>query len=126
MTLVTEATPKTVSSVGGEGSPAAIPPREKKAVPSGVASPTIAPGTAPDLTLTVGGQQKYRDGFEPVVPGVRHVPFGDVAALAALLDLPSVQTEVAPSLDALRGALTDSPDASTAMPIVRRRVRAKR
>ncbi len=37
------------------------------------------------FTLTVGGQQKYRDGFEPVVPGVRHVPFGDVAALEAAL-----------------------------------------
>jgi acetylornithine/N-succinyldiaminopimelate aminotransferase len=37
------------------------------------------------FTVTVGGQEKYRHGFEPVVPGVRHVPFGDVAALEAAL-----------------------------------------
>jgi acetylornithine/N-succinyldiaminopimelate aminotransferase len=37
------------------------------------------------FTVTVGGQEKYRKGFEPVVPGVRHVPFGDVAALEAAL-----------------------------------------
>src|SRR5512138_3584384 len=33
------------------------------------------------FTVTVGGQDKYRQGFELVVPGVRHVPFGDLAAL---------------------------------------------
>jgi acetylornithine/N-succinyldiaminopimelate aminotransferase len=37
------------------------------------------------FTVTVGGQEKYRHGFEPVVPGVRHVPFGDVAALEAAI-----------------------------------------
>lgn len=37
------------------------------------------------FTLSVGGQEKYRRGFEPMVPGVRHVPFGDVAALEAAL-----------------------------------------
>jgi acetylornithine/N-succinyldiaminopimelate aminotransferase len=37
------------------------------------------------FTLTAGGQEKYRQGFEPVVPGVRHVPFGDVGALEAAL-----------------------------------------
>ncbi len=37
------------------------------------------------FTVTVGGQDKYRQGFEPVVPGVRHVPFGDLAALEAAL-----------------------------------------
>jgi acetylornithine/N-succinyldiaminopimelate aminotransferase len=37
------------------------------------------------FTITVGGQDKYRQGFEPVVPGVRHVPFGDVRALEAAL-----------------------------------------
>jgi acetylornithine/N-succinyldiaminopimelate aminotransferase len=37
------------------------------------------------FTVTVGGQEKYRRGFEPVVPGVRHVPFGDVSALDAAL-----------------------------------------
>jgi acetylornithine/N-succinyldiaminopimelate aminotransferase len=38
------------------------------------------------FTVTVGGQEKYQHGFEPLVPGVRHVPFGDVAALEAALD----------------------------------------
>src|SRR5512145_2327380 len=38
------------------------------------------------FTVTVGGQEKYRRGFEPLVPGVRHVPFGDVAALEAAVD----------------------------------------
>ncbi len=37
------------------------------------------------FTLTVGGQPKYTHGFEPLVPGVRHVPFGDVGALEAAL-----------------------------------------
>ena len=38
------------------------------------------------FTVTVGGQEKYQHGFEPLVPGVRHVPFGDLAALEAALD----------------------------------------
>jgi acetylornithine/N-succinyldiaminopimelate aminotransferase len=33
------------------------------------------------LTLTVGGQPKYQHGFEPLVPGVRHVPYGEDRAL---------------------------------------------
>jgi acetylornithine/N-succinyldiaminopimelate aminotransferase len=37
------------------------------------------------FTVTVGGQGKYQQGFEPLVPGVRHVPFGDLAALEAAL-----------------------------------------
>jgi acetylornithine/N-succinyldiaminopimelate aminotransferase len=37
------------------------------------------------FTVTVGGQEKYQHGFEPLVPGVRHVPYGDVRALEATL-----------------------------------------
>ena len=37
------------------------------------------------FTLSVGGQPRYRQGFEPVVPGIRHVPHGDLAALEAAL-----------------------------------------
>jgi len=33
--------------------------------------------------LTATGQPKYREGFEPLVPGFRYVPYGDLAALAA-------------------------------------------
>jgi acetylornithine/N-succinyldiaminopimelate aminotransferase len=38
------------------------------------------------FTVTVGGQEKYQHGFEPLPPGVRHVPYGDVAALERALD----------------------------------------
>jgi acetylornithine/N-succinyldiaminopimelate aminotransferase len=37
------------------------------------------------FTVTAGGQEKYQHGFEPLVPGVRHVPFGDAKALEAAL-----------------------------------------
>ena len=37
------------------------------------------------FTVTAGGQPKYQQGFEPLVPGVRHVPYGDLAALDAAL-----------------------------------------
>jgi acetylornithine/N-succinyldiaminopimelate aminotransferase len=37
------------------------------------------------FTLTAGGQEKYQRGFGPLVPGVRHVPFGDLRALEAAL-----------------------------------------
>lgn len=38
------------------------------------------------FTVTVGGQAKYREGFEPVPAGVRHVPFNDEAALDAAIN----------------------------------------
>jgi len=37
------------------------------------------------FALTATGQEKYHHGFEPLVPGVRHVPFGDVDALRKAL-----------------------------------------
>jgi acetylornithine/N-succinyldiaminopimelate aminotransferase len=33
------------------------------------------------FALTATGQEKYHHGFEPLVPAVRHVPFGDLKAL---------------------------------------------
>jgi putrescine aminotransferase len=36
--------------------------------------------------LSVSGSPQYREPFEPLLPGVRHVPFGDAAALAAAID----------------------------------------
>ncbi len=36
-------------------------------------------------TVTCTGQEKYRVGFEPLLPGVRHVPFGDLAALESAI-----------------------------------------
>jgi putrescine aminotransferase len=32
--------------------------------------------------LSVSGREQYRTPFEPLIPGVRHVPFGDAAAVA--------------------------------------------
>jgi acetylornithine/N-succinyldiaminopimelate aminotransferase len=37
------------------------------------------------FALTATGQEKYHHGFEPLVPAVRHVPFGDLPALQAAL-----------------------------------------
>ena len=50
------------------------------------------------FTVTVGGQAKYQHGFEPLVPGVRHVPFGDVAALQAALSERTAAFIVEPTL----------------------------
>ena len=36
--------------------------------------------------LAVTGDPKYRDPFRPMLDGVRHIPFDDVPALAAVLD----------------------------------------
>lgn len=37
------------------------------------------------FTVTVGGQPKYREGFEPVPGGITHVPFNDLDALKAAI-----------------------------------------
>ncbi len=37
------------------------------------------------FTVTCTGQEKYHHGFEPLVPGVRHIPYGDTGALEAAL-----------------------------------------
>jgi acetylornithine/N-succinyldiaminopimelate aminotransferase len=37
------------------------------------------------FALAATGQPKYHHGFEPLVPGVRHIPYGDAAALEAAL-----------------------------------------
>ena len=36
-------------------------------------------------TVTATGQSKYHKGFEPLLPGFRHVPFNDIEALAAAI-----------------------------------------
>lgn len=33
-------------------------------------------------TITATGQTKYQQGFGPLLPGVKHVPFGDIGALS--------------------------------------------
>ncbi len=37
------------------------------------------------FTVTVGGQAKYTEGFEPLPPGITHVPFNDLTAFAAAI-----------------------------------------
>ena len=37
------------------------------------------------FTVTVGGQPKYTEGFEPLPPGISHVPFNDLAACAEMM-----------------------------------------
>lgn len=37
------------------------------------------------FTVTVGGQPKYTQGFEPLPGAIRHVPFNDLAALKAAM-----------------------------------------
>lgn len=37
------------------------------------------------FTVTVGGQPKYTEGFEPLPPGISHVPFNDLAAFTAAI-----------------------------------------
>jgi acetylornithine/N-succinyldiaminopimelate aminotransferase len=50
------------------------------------------------FTVTVGGQEKYQRGFEPLVPGVRHVPFGDAPALEGALTDKTAAFIVEPTL----------------------------
>ncbi|BEV70689.1 MULTISPECIES: aspartate aminotransferase family protein [unclassified Paludibacterium] len=37
------------------------------------------------FTVSVGGQAKYREGFAPLPPAIDHVPYNDIAALAAAM-----------------------------------------
>ncbi|HEO71514.1 MAG TPA: aspartate aminotransferase family protein, partial [Candidatus Hydrogenedentes bacterium] len=37
------------------------------------------------LTITATGQPKYHKGFEPMFPGIHHVPFDDVGAIEAAI-----------------------------------------
>ncbi|MEH6649082.1 MAG: aspartate aminotransferase family protein [Motiliproteus sp.] len=37
------------------------------------------------FTVSVGGQPKYREGFEPVPQGISHVPYNDLEALKAAI-----------------------------------------
>ncbi len=37
-------------------------------------------------TVTATGQEKYQHGFEPLVPGFKHVPYNDLRAMARAID----------------------------------------
>ncbi|MCK5548789.1 MAG: aminotransferase class III-fold pyridoxal phosphate-dependent enzyme, partial [Thermoplasmata archaeon] len=47
-------------------------------------------------SMTATGQEKYRKKFEPVVPGFRYVPFGDIDALAGEITEKTVAVLVEP------------------------------
>ena len=38
------------------------------------------------FTVTVGGQEKYTEGFRPAPEGITHLPYNDIAALEAEID----------------------------------------
>lgn len=38
------------------------------------------------FTVTVGGQSKYTEGFEPLPPRIDHIPFNDIEAARAAID----------------------------------------
>src|SRR2546427_500360 len=40
----------------------------------------------PFAPVTATGQEKYRQGFEPLVPGFKHVPYNDLRAMERALD----------------------------------------
>ncbi|MEW6281396.1 MAG: aminotransferase class III-fold pyridoxal phosphate-dependent enzyme, partial [Candidatus Eremiobacterota bacterium] len=50
-------------------------------------------------SLSVSGRPTYRDPVEPLIPGVRHVPFGDAAALERSVD----ETTAAVILEPVQG-----------------------
>jgi len=60
------------------------------------------------FTVTATGQEKYHHGFEPLVPGVRHVPFGDLAALEKALG-PKTAAFVVEPIQAEGGVLPAPP-----------------
>ena len=60
------------------------------------------------FALTATGQEKYHHGFEPLVPGVRHVPFGDLAALEQAIG-PRTAAFVVEPIQAEAGVLPSPP-----------------
>jgi acetylornithine/N-succinyldiaminopimelate aminotransferase len=60
------------------------------------------------FALTATGQEKYHHGFEPLVPGVRHVPFGDLAALEEAIG-PRTAAFVVEPIQAEAGVLPSPP-----------------
>jgi acetylornithine/N-succinyldiaminopimelate aminotransferase len=60
------------------------------------------------FALTATGQPKYHHGFEPLVPGVRHVPYGDAAALEAALS-PATAAFIVEPIQGEAGVLAPPP-----------------
>ncbi len=60
------------------------------------------------FTVSVGGQQKYREGFEPTPGGITHVPFNDLAALEAAISDKTCAVVMEP-IQAEGGIITGDP-----------------
>jgi predicted acetylornithine/succinylornithine family transaminase len=60
-------------------------------------------------TLTATGQEKYQVGFQPLLPGVRLVPYGDLAAMAAAVRDETVAILVEP-IQGEGGVVVPPPD----------------
>jgi acetylornithine/N-succinyldiaminopimelate aminotransferase len=58
--------------------------------------------------LTLTGQQPKRAPFEPLVPGVTHVPYGDIAALQSTVDSETAAVFLEPVLG--EGGVVAAPD----------------
>ncbi|MPY99620.1 MAG: acetylornithine transaminase [Actinophytocola sp.] len=58
--------------------------------------------------LTITGQPSKREPFEPLLPGVTHVPFGDAAALESAVDGDTAAVFVEPVLG--EGGVVPAPD----------------
>ncbi|QHS10136.1 acetylornithine/succinylornithine family transaminase [Sinimarinibacterium sp. NLF-5-8] len=61
------------------------------------------------FTVSVGGQPKYTQGFEPLPGGIRHLPFNDLAALKAAMN-DTVCAVVMEPLQGEGGILPADPD----------------
>ncbi|HET9657077.1 MAG TPA: ornithine--oxo-acid transaminase [Kineosporiaceae bacterium] len=75
---------------------------EIKAVPADEATIVVAEGNFHGRTTTIvsfSGDPVARDGFGPFTPGFRRVPYGDAAALEAVMD----ETTVAVLLEPIQG-----------------------
>ncbi|MFD2422438.1 acetylornithine transaminase [Amycolatopsis pigmentata] len=59
-------------------------------------------------SLTLTGQPSKREPFEPLVPGVVHIPFGDVDALRAAVDTDTAAVVLEPILG--EGGVIPAPD----------------
>lgn len=47
-------------------------------------------------TITATGQKKYQEGFEPLVPGFKYVPFGDITGLRNAISPHSIAVLIEP------------------------------
>lgn len=61
------------------------------------------------FTVTVGGQAKYTEGFEPLPPGVFHVPFNDLDAVEQAIDADTCAIIVEP-IQGEGGLIPGDPD----------------